>query len=115
MSEEIGKEQQHLPEDAKARKEIPLCSGVFDYFPNALASVATLSKRGNDQHNPGQPLHWSRGKSTDHSDCILRHQLDRGSFDTDGVRHSTKVAWRALAQLEEELIAEGAKPGRGTR
>lgn len=108
-------DQQHLPSDAADRKGIPLCAGVFDYFPNALVAVAALSKKGNDQHNPGQPLHWARGKSTDHADCILRHQLDRGGIDTDGVRHSTKVAWRALAQLEEELIKDGKKPGRGTK
>lgn len=107
--------KQHLPERAEERKDIPLCSGVLDYFPNALVYLAGISKAGNDQHNPGQPLHWSRGKSTDHADCILRHQMDRGGLDTDGTRHSGKVAWRALAQLEEELIAEGAKPGRGTK
>lgn len=92
-----------LPETAEARKNVPLCRGVFDYFPDALAAVAALSKRGNDQHNPGQEMHWARGKSTDHADCILRHLMDRGLIDTDGIPHSVKVAWRALALAQEEI------------
>ena len=92
-----------LPDDAAKRKAIPLCTGVLDYFPDALADVARCSKTGNDQHNPGQPLHWAREKSRDHADCILRHQVQRGTRDKDGIRHSTKVAWRALAQLQIEI------------
>lgn len=89
-----------LPEDSQERKDTPLCTGVLDYFPDALAAVARLSKIGNDKHNPGQPLHWSREKSDDHADCILRHMLDRGTVDTDGELHDVKVAWRALAQCQ---------------
>lgn len=92
-----------LPEEAKERKGIPICTGVLDYFPLALAEVAKTSKAGNDQHNPGQPLHWAKEKSTDHADCIVRHLIDRGTIDTDGIRHSAKVAWRALALLQMEL------------
>lgn len=92
-----------LPEDAQDRKNIPICTGVLDYFPDALAAVAHCSKVGNDQHNPGQPLHWAKGKSTDHADCIVRHLMDRGSLDTDGVPHTAKVAWRALALLQTEI------------
>jgi hypothetical protein len=98
----------HLPTDAKARKALPLCTGCLDYFPDALAEVAELSRIGNDQHNAGQPLHWSKHKSSDHGDCLLRHQIDRGTRDTDKVRHSTKVAWRSLAQLQIEIEAERA-------
>jgi hypothetical protein len=96
---------------------VPLATGLLDYFPDALVAVAQLSKAGNDKHNPGQPLHWSRGKSSDHADCIQRHMLDRGTVDEeDGVRHSVKVAWRALAQLQEELEeALGLPPSRGSR
>ena len=95
-----------LPSDAGERKAAPICSGVLDYFPAALVEVARLSKAGNDQHNPGQPLHWARGKSSDHADCIVRHLMQRGTRDTDGILHSAKVAWRALALLQEELEAE---------
>lgn len=89
-----------LPTDSAERKAAPICSGVLDYFPDAIVEVARLSKIGNDKHNPGEPLHWSRGKSDDHADCILRHMIDRGTVDTDGILHDAKVAWRALAQLQ---------------
>ena len=85
------------------RKSVPLCTGVLDYFPDALIEVAKVSVAGNEQHNPGQPLHWAKEKSTDHSDCILRHLVERGTNDTDGVRHSAKLAWRALALLQTEI------------
>lgn len=99
-----------LPTDAKARKAIPIVRGCLDYFPAALAAVAELSRVGNEQHNPGQPMHHARGKSTDHADCVVRHLMDRGTVDTDGIRHSVKVAWRALALLQEELEREAGAP-----
>lgn len=86
-----------LPTDALERKGIPLYSGVLRYFPDALAEVAKLSKRGNDQHNPGKPLHWDKSKSGDHLDALMRHLVDE---DWDA------VAWRALAHLQEELDCE---------
>lgn len=92
-----------LPTEAPARKAVPLATGVLDYFPDALAEVARVSKAGNDQHNPGQPLHWDKSKSTDHADCLLRHLAERETFDSDGMRHTAKVAWRALALLQTEL------------
>jgi hypothetical protein len=95
-----------LPADPAERKAIPLTTGVLDYFPLALAEVARVSKAGNDQHNPGQALHWDRTKSLDHADCIGRHLIDRGSRDADGQRHSAKLAWRALALLQTELEDE---------
>lgn len=92
-----------LPEDSAARKEMPMATGVLDYFPRALAYVAKVSKIGNDKHNPGQPLHWSKGKSDDHADTIVRHLVDRGTKDSQKVRHSGYLAWRSLANLEIEL------------
>jgi len=105
-----------LPSDAKERKAIPLASGLLDYFPDALAAVAELSRVGNEQHNPGQPMHWARGKSGDEADALVRHLMERGTVDTDGVRHSTKVAWRALANLQKELEREEGRPiSRGSK
>lgn len=95
-----------LPTDAAARKTYPVASGVLDYFPDAIAAISHISWRGNEQHNPGQPLHWARGKSTDEADTMLRHFLQRGTLDTDGVRHSAKMAWRALALLQKEIEAD---------
>lgn len=96
----------NVPTDAKIRKSIPLCTGLLDYFPDALLAVAQLSRIGNDQHNPGEPLHWAKEKSIDEPDALMRHLIDRGKRDIDGVRHSTKVAWRALALLQREIEAE---------
>jgi hypothetical protein len=94
-----------LSADPDERKSMPITTGVLDYFPLAMAEVAKVSKAGNDQHNPGQPLHWAKGKSMDHADCIARHLIDRGSVDSDGMRHTAKLAWRALALLQTELQA----------
>jgi hypothetical protein len=94
-----------LPADSSWRKERPIARGVLDYFPLALAEVAHCSFTGNRQHNPGEVMHWAREKSTDHADCIVRHLIERGQVDTDGVRHSAKAAWRALAMLQTEIEA----------
>lgn len=95
-----------LPTDAQARKAVPIFSGVLRYFPDALAAVAECSKKGNDQHNPGKPLHWDRSKSGDELDALTRHLIEAGTVDTDGIRHSVKVAWRALANLQKEIERE---------
>lgn len=94
-----------LTADKKARKEMPIARGVCDYFPRALAAVANVSFVANEQHNPGEPMHWSKSKSADHADCIARHLIERGRVDDDGLLHSAKLAWRALALLETELEA----------
>jgi hypothetical protein len=99
-----------LPSHAREREEYPLADGLLFYFPAALAAVARVSKIGNDQHNPGQKMHWARGKSTDHANKIMRHLLEAGTLDADGTRHSAKVAWRALAMLQEELEREEGAP-----
>lgn len=86
------------------RKQYPLARGLVDYFPDALAMVARCSLVANEQHHPGTPLHWDRRKSTDEADCLLRHFVQRGTLDTDGLPHSAKVAWRALAALQREIM-----------
>lgn len=95
-----------LPTDPAARKDIPIYSGFIKYFPLAIAEVAALSKKGNDQHNPGKPLHWDRSKSGDELDAMMRHLTDMAGGteeDSDGVLHATKVAWRAMANLQKLL------------
>ncbi len=91
------------------RKDIPIYSGVVMYFPDALKEVAKASKAGNDQHNKGTPLHWDRSKSGDELDALTRHLIDAGKIDTDGIRHSAKIAWRALANLQKEIENEQKK------
>ena len=95
-----------LPTEASERKKYPVGTGVLDYFPDAMVALARLSWEGNHQHNPGQPLHWAREKSTDQADTMQRHYLQRGTLDSDGQRHTAKMAWRALAILQLEIEAE---------
>ena len=102
----VKKDAPRLPLNPAERKRTPIASGVLDYFPDALAEVARCSFVGNEQHNPGKPLHWDRSKSTDESDCLIRHFIERGTVDGDGVRHSGKLAWRALALLQKEIEAD---------
>jgi hypothetical protein len=94
-----------LPVDAVERKSVPIATGFVDYFPDAMAAVAALSQVGNDQHHKGMPLHWDRSKSTDEADALMRHFVERGTLDVDGIRHSAKVAWRAMALLQKEIEA----------
>lgn len=89
------------------RKKYPLFTGLIKYFPDAIMEVARCSWAGNQQHHPDKPLHWDRGKSNDHLDAMMRHAIQAGQIDTDGVRHSAKVAWRALANLQMELEKTG--------
>ncbi len=99
-----------IKKEAQNRKDTPVFSGVLKYFPDAILEVAKVSKIGNDQHNPGEPLHWAKEKSTDEPDAMVRHLIDyaKGNyFDIDGQRHLSKVAWRALALLQRELENEG--------
>lgn len=89
--------------NAKERKERPVYTGVLKYFPDAIMEVAKVSLAGNEQHHPDKPLHWDRTKSTDELDALARHLIDAGKLDDDGQRHSAKVAWRALANLQKEI------------
>jgi hypothetical protein len=109
-----------LPTDSAARKRFPMARGPLAYAPAALAGVAQVCIDGNDKHNPGEPLHHARGKSSDHADCIVRHLMDvqdllaaieRGDSPLPGRagdgQHPlfvelNQLAWRAL-MLSQEL------------
>ena len=86
-----------------SRKQTPIFTGVLNYFPDAIREVAKCSYAGQQQHNPDKPLAWDRSKSGDELDALSRHLLEAGTIDTDGIRHSAKVAWRALANLQKEI------------
>lgn len=102
-----------LTTDPQERKRTPIFSGVVGYFPLALAAVARVSWQGNEQHNPGEPLHWARGKSADQLDAAMRHLTEYAMgnvYDDDGQPHLAKAMWRVGAQLqldEERRIDEG--------
>lgn len=87
-----------LPEDAQARKDIPVYSGFITYFPDAIVAVSKLSLVGGLQHGQTrETLHWDRSKSTDHTDALMRHLIEEDW---------TAVAWRALAQLQKSIEDE---------
>ncbi|QDP66761.1 MAG: hypothetical protein GOVbin5978_37 [Prokaryotic dsDNA virus sp.] len=91
------------------RKKKPVYTGVIKYFPDAILEVAKCSYVGQQQHNPNLPLGWDRSKSGDELDALARHLIDAGTIDSDGVRHSAKVAWRALANLQKEIESDKKK------
>jgi hypothetical protein len=98
----IGKEWLFMKE-TENRKNTPVFTGVLKYFPDAIKEIARVSLQGNIQHHADKPLHWDRNKSNDDFDALARHLIDAGTIDDDGIRHTAKVAWRALACLQKEL------------
>lgn len=111
-----------LPTDSAERKQYPIVTGALDYFPAAIAEVARLSYLANEKHNPGEPLHHSRGKSSDHDDCLGRHTLERGQWEIITIKgvehkvlHSVCRAWRALAAAQIELEGLGRPLARAAK
>lgn len=100
----------YLPTDPAERKGLPIVTGVLDYFPLALLEVARVSVAGNIQHNPGQPMHWARGKSGDQADTAVRHIMERGGRDIDGQYHMAKAIWRLCADFQIFLELERGLP-----
>lgn len=88
---------------SQERKERPVFTGVLKYFPKAIMEISRVSLAGNKQHNNGDTLHWDKTKSIGTGDEIVRHLMDAGTLDTDGIPHTAKMAWRALEFLEREL------------
>jgi hypothetical protein len=95
-----------LSDDYKERKETPICTGVLDYFPDAVAEVAKVSLAGNLQHKLGPPLRWDKSKSRDERDAAVRHLMAKDAVDTDGHYHAAKAAWRVLAFLQKAIEAK---------
>lgn len=99
------KTEKPVEKESHDSKEYPVASGVLDYFPDAIREVARCSWVGSQQHNPGAPMNWDRTKSKDHSNSLMRHFLQRGKVDDDGILHVVKTAWRALALAQAEIEA----------
>lgn len=100
-----------LPKKHDARKALPLYDFFTRYFPDALVELVKVSVVGNAQHNPGEPMHWARGKSMDQLNTAQRHIMDHGAghvFDESDdervpgmrTRHLAKAAWRLLAEIQ---------------
>lgn len=88
--------------DSAGRKRVPMFSGVLAYFPDAIAALAEHSFNGNEKHNPGEALHHARGKSMDHTDCILRHVANYEGLDGESLE-AVALLWRAAALCQEVL------------
>lgn len=94
-----------LGRDHKARKGLPILR-VLGYFTAAVAGLARHAVRGNAQHNPGERLHWARGKSMDHDECIVRHSLDVLDYQAWLERNPEHPEREAvLTELEHEYDA----------
>ncbi len=65
-----------LTTDSDERKRLPMLAVLAGYFAAAMAGLTRHAVRSNEKHNPGEPVHWARGKSTDHPECVLRHSWD---------------------------------------
>lgn len=104
-----------ISSDRATRKATPMYGGFVAYFPDAMAAVSQLSFSANEVHNPGEPLHWSKEKSSDHKDCCVRHLAESGTYDREADNdyhylHDVKLAWRAMANLQ--MILDGGKAPR---
>lgn len=103
-----------LPSEDRLRKQVRAFMGFVKYFPDAIAMCAILSKVANDQHNPGQPMHWAKEKSTEELDSLMNHLIDIASKgelsqDADGIYDAVKVFWRAGANLQRLADKHGAE------
>lgn len=103
--------QRIIPDDNN-REDYPLYDVLFGYFPAAMLMLAKWAKVGNDQHNPGEPLHWSRDKSGDHTNKILRHLVDYDQKESNGFYEAVPLLWRAAALVQELYEKEGWPEGR---
>jgi hypothetical protein len=106
-----------LPTDDKARKALPLYTYMTEYFPDAYIAEVEVAVAGNEQHNPGEPLHWARGKSMDQMDCAFRHMLDhkKNAVDTDGKYHLAKAIWRLKAELQLLIESDNASKPKNSK
>lgn len=103
------------------RKEYPVFTGLLLYFPHACAAVARCSYVMNQQHNPGEPVHWDKSKSIGTGDQTVRHLMDSAYgtppnvVDGKEVEHAANHAWRAFEYLERLILAKhetrAEKPG----
>jgi hypothetical protein len=111
-----------LPTDYAARKDLPLYTYLTQYHPDAIIELVKVSVAGNIQHNPGEPMHWARGKSMDQLNTAVRHVMDHGMgsvYDDSEpsevterigpVMHLAKAAWRLMAEMQ--LLCEARDRG----
>ena len=112
MSEVQGNENAGI---AGARKDdggkAPIYRGVLAYFPDAVASVASVSAFGASKYAWNGWLHVPDGLGR-YTDAMVRHLLEEGKGDVldpdSGLAHAAHSAWNSLARLELLLRKESA-------
>lgn len=107
-----------LPTDSKERKELPLWTFMFNYFPLAWLEVVRVAVAGNAQHENGADIRWDRSKSMDQLNTAARHQFDYGmgvKKDVDGRAHLAKAIWRLMAQLQLDEESTAVAPASTSR
>lgn len=114
-SETDGAPTSRIIPDDDNREDYPLFDVLFGYFPAAMCELSRWSKVGNEQHNPGEELHWAREKSTDHRNKIMRHLMDYDQKDSNGFYEAIPLLWRAAALAQELLEKDGWPEGRNAR
>lgn len=98
-----------LPTKYNERKKWQLWTFLTQYFPDAFLAVVDVAIKGNEQHNPGEPLHWAREKSTDQLNTAMRHAWDHSTGvtkDSDNCYHLAKAIWRLSAELQLHIEKE---------
>jgi hypothetical protein len=101
------------PMTSEERKQYPLTTGVIDYFPDALLYVAHVSYVANEQHNPGEKMHWAKENSIGYGDQIGRHLIGRDKVDDDNLLHAGKLAWRSLEYLQRLIEKKRSERANG--
>lgn len=79
--------------------KVPMWTGLFLKFPNALEAVAKLS--GQNETEKGDK--WKIDGAEYRTNSMLRHLKSEAvgeAYDPDGLLHAGQVAWNALARLE---------------
>lgn len=96
-----------LGTDSEARKRVQLVAAFLRYIPAAAVRFALHSKAGNDKHNPGEPIHHARGKSSDHEECIMRHLVDMQDIRAFMERNkSAGREWLPGDEIVQMLLSE---------
>ena len=93
--------------DVDERKSVFIYS-AFEFFPHSFQELGKVIGAGQAQHISGEtesPV-WDREKSNQHMQSLARHLADYASgekMDDDGTYHLAKIAFRCLAQLQQDI------------
>lgn len=98
----------HEPGAKLDQGKAPIWRGMLDYFPLAIASVASVSAAGAAKYA------WKGWESVPdginrYRDAQSRHIVNEsieGTYDPEGFRHLAQNVWNGLAALELTLREE---------